>query len=104
MDNESQLNQEESEYAQEALNEILEEEDKKAESNSENDYSNSTGFGNDSNNYDVYNKEEKDNNSIFEVKNDEIFNENEVVFEPKEDNIFNEENLHNLYFDADTLI
>ena len=101
LDNESQLNQEESEYAQEALNEILEEEDKKAESNSENDYSNSTGFGNDSNNYDVYNKEEKDNNSIFEVKNDEIFNENEVVFEPKEDNIFNEENLHNLYFDAD---
>ena len=49
MNNESQLNQEENEYAQEALNEILEEDEKKAEYNSENDFSNSTGFGNDSN-------------------------------------------------------
>jgi len=79
----------------------LEEEDKKAEYKSENDFSNSTLFGNDSNNFEVYDKEEKEYNSIFEPKIDEIFNENEVVNEPKEDNVFNEENLQNLYFDAD---
>ena len=51
--------------------------------------------------FDGFDKEEKENNSIFEPKNDEMFNENEVLFEPKEDNVFNEENLHNLYFGAD---
>ena len=101
LDNESQLNKEESQYVQEALNEILEEDDKKDEYNSESDFSNSTGFGIDSNNFDGFDKEEKQNNTIFEVKNDEIFNENEAAFEPKDDDVFNEENLHNLYFDAD---
>ena len=79
----------------------MEEDDKKDEYNSESDFSNSTGFGIDSNNFDGFDKEEKQNNTIFEVKNDEIFNENEAAFEPKDDNVFNEENLHNLYFDAD---
>ena len=101
LDNESQLNKEESQYVQEALNEILKEDDKKDEYNSESDFSNSTGFGIDSNNFDGFDTEEKQNNTIFEVKNDEIFNENEAAFEPKDDDVFNEENLHNLYFDAD---
>ena len=92
--NESILSQEENEYGQNALNEILEEDEKKVENNNDDDYSNSTSFGNNSNNFDIFDKNDEECNKIFE-------SQNEIVFEPKEENIFNEENLHNLYFEGD---
>ena len=92
--NESILSQEENEYGQNALNEILEEDEKKVENNNDDDYSNSTSFGNNSNNFDIFDKNDEECNKIFE-------SQNEIVFEPKEENILNEENLHNLYFEGD---
>ena len=87
--NESILSQEENEYGQNALNEILEEDEKKVENNNDDDYSNSTSFGNNSNNFDIFDKNDEECNKIFE-------SQNELVFYPKEESNFNEENLHNL--------
>ena len=102
LNNESQITQEENEMVNEALKEILEEDDKKDNHIDESNFSNSTGFGNNSmsNHNDTFDKEE-DNSKIFAVKNEEVNQGYDYIFEPKNEDVFKEDNLDNLYFDGD---
>ena len=106
LENESKITQEENEMANEALREILEEDDKKYDNSDESNLSNmtycSTGIGNNSfsNNNGTFDKGE-DYNKIIQGKNGEFEKENDFIFEPKNDDVFKEENLYNLYFDGD---
>ena len=94
--NEVELTQEEKEFVNNALKEILADDDEKKDENDENStHSKSTEIENISNHSDNFAKVEDELNKAFEYKNDDIFKDDEVVFEPKEDYY------DNSYFDPD---
>ena len=94
--NEVELTQEENEFVNKALNEIMADDDEKKDENDESaNNSKSTEIENTSNHDDNFAKVEDDLNKAFEYKNDDIFHDDEVVFEPKEDYY------DNSYFDPD---
>lgn len=96
LNDESQISNEEYEIVNEALKEILEEDDKKDENSEKDNNSNSTGLANE-----PLNKSQEEFNKVFVLNNDEVYKEEENVFIPKNDDIFKEDNLDNLYFDGD---
>jgi hypothetical protein len=97
--NEVELTKEEQEYGDKALCEILldDDDEKKDESKSDN-FSKSTEFGNSSNKSDIISKSEDDSNKVYGLDDD--YKDDQVVFESKEDDCFKDDNYDN-YFDPD---
>ena len=94
--NEIELTQEENEFVNNAIKEIIEDDDeKKNENNESENVSKSTEFGNISSHSDNLAKVEDELSHPFAYENDNIFKDDEVVFEPKDDYY------DNLYFDPD---
>ena len=94
--NEVELTKEEQEYANNALNEILldDEDEKKDESKSDN-FSKSTDFGNISSHSDIISKSEDYSNKVYGLDDDNNCKDAQVVFESKEDDNYDN------YFDPD---
>ena len=94
--NEIELTQEENELVNNAIKEIIEDDDEKKDENNESEnVSKSTEFGNISSHSENLAKVEDELNQPFAYENDIIFKDDEVVFEPKDDYF------DNLYFDPD---